>query len=98
MTFPSIIPVHQIGDLVKSNEIIAEIEGVPVKTKLSGVLRGLIYSDTRVTKGMKVGDIDPRGIREYCFTVSDKALSVGGGNDGPGLWYYGGNRNRRGLY
>jgi len=74
-----IIPVHQIGDLVKSGEIIAEIESIPLKTKISGVLRGLIYSDTRVTKGMKVGDIDPRGIREYCFTVSDKALSVGGG-------------------
>ena len=43
---------------------------------MSGVLRGLIYPNSQVTEGMKVGDIDPRGIREYCFTVSDKALSV----------------------
>jgi xanthine dehydrogenase accessory factor len=43
------------------------------------VIRGLIYPDTLVSKGMKVGDIDHRGIREYCFTISDKALSVGGG-------------------
>jgi len=27
---------------------------------------------------MKVGDIDPRGVKEYCFTVSDKARSIGG--------------------
>jgi xanthine dehydrogenase accessory factor len=27
---------------------------------------------------MKVGDIDPRGIKEYCFNVSDKARSIGG--------------------
>jgi len=27
---------------------------------------------------MKVGDIDPRGIKKYCFTVSDKARSIGG--------------------
>ena len=33
----------------------------------------------RVKKGMKSGDVDPRGKAEYCTTVSDKALAVGGG-------------------
>jgi xanthine dehydrogenase accessory factor len=28
---------------------------------------------------MKVGDVDPRGVRDDCFTISDKALAVGGG-------------------
>jgi xanthine dehydrogenase accessory factor len=28
---------------------------------------------------MKIGDIDPRAVREHCFLVSDKALAVGGG-------------------
>jgi xanthine dehydrogenase accessory factor len=28
---------------------------------------------------MKIGDLDPRGVQEYCFSVSDKALAVGGG-------------------
>ncbi|NIN67705.1 MAG: molybdenum hydroxylase, partial [Anaerolineae bacterium] len=32
-----------------------------------------------VREGLKVGDIDPRGIREHCFTISDKALAIGGG-------------------
>jgi len=73
-----IVPLHQIGDLVKAGEIIAEVEGIPLKAEISGVLRGLIYPQSWVTKGMKVGDIDPRGIREYCFTVSDKARSIGG--------------------
>ncbi len=73
-----IIPLHKIGDLVRAGEVIAEIEGVPLKAEISGVLRGLIYPESWVTKGMKVGDIDPRGIREYCFTVSDKARSLGG--------------------
>ena len=73
-----IIPLHKIGDPVKAGEVIAEVEGVPLKAEISGVLRGLIYPESRVTKGMKVGDIDPRGIREYCFTVSDKARSIGG--------------------
>ena len=73
-----IIPLHKIGDLVKTEEVIAEIGGVPLKAEISGVLRGLIYPQSWVTRGMKVGDIDPRGIREYCFTVSDKARSLGG--------------------
>jgi xanthine dehydrogenase accessory factor len=28
---------------------------------------------------MKIGDLDPRANREHCFTISDKALAVGGG-------------------
>ena len=74
-----IVPLHQIGDLVKAGEIIAEVEGVPLNAEISGVLRGLIYPQSVVARGMKVGDIDPRGIREFCFTVSDKARSLGGG-------------------
>ena len=73
-----IIPLHKIGDLMKAGEVIAEVEGVPLKAEISGILRGLIYPQSWVTKGMKIGDIDPRGIKEYCFTVSDKARSIGG--------------------
>ena len=73
-----IIPLHNIGDIVEVGEVIAEVKGVSLKTEISGVLRGLIYPQSWVTRGMKVGDIDPRGTREYCFTVSDKARSIGG--------------------
>ena len=73
-----ITPLHSIGDMVKAGEVIAEVGGVPLKAEISGVLRGLIYPESRVTKGMKVGDIDPREVREYYFTVSDKARSIGG--------------------
>jgi xanthine dehydrogenase accessory factor len=31
-----------------------------------------------VRKGLKIGDIDPRGMKSYCYTISDKALAVGG--------------------
>ena len=74
-----IMPLHKIGDLVKLDEVVAEVAGVPLKAEISGVLRGLIYTRTQVTRGMKVGDIDPRGIKDHCFTVSDKARSIGGG-------------------
>ncbi len=38
----------------------------------------MIHPGLEVSKGLKVGDVDPRDNREYCFLVSDKALAVGG--------------------
>ncbi len=28
---------------------------------------------------MKIGAVDPQAAREHCFTVSEKALAIGGG-------------------
>ena len=43
------------------------------------MLRGLIRPGLRVTKGLKIGDVDPRNDLSACFLVSDKALAIGGG-------------------
>jgi xanthine dehydrogenase accessory factor len=43
------------------------------------VLRGLLFDGFSVQAGLKVGDVDPRGVAENCFLISDKALAVGGG-------------------
>lgn len=69
----------KIGDIVKKDEIIAEIEGIPVKSKLDGALRGLIREGTFVKKGLKIADTDPRGKVDYCYEISDKARAIGGG-------------------
>jgi xanthine dehydrogenase accessory factor len=50
-----------------------------VVAQIDGVLRGLLADGLSVMEGMKVGDVDPRGIRDHCFTISDKALAIGGG-------------------
>ncbi len=52
---------------------------MPVLSELDGVVRGLLPEGTPVFQGMKSGDVDPRGIRDYCFTISDKARAIGGG-------------------
>lgn len=75
----SVMPVHSIGDRVVAGETVAEISGIPVHAQINGVLRGLIHPSVTVTRGMKIGDIDPSGIHEHCFTISDKALAVAGG-------------------
>jgi xanthine dehydrogenase accessory factor len=69
----------QIGDFVASGEIVARVGALEVAASVNGVLRGILRSGIHVPAGFKIGDIDPRGIREYCFTISDKARSVAGG-------------------
>ena len=50
-----------------------------IRAGIPGVLRGLLADGLLVKEGMKVGDVDPRGVREHCFTISDKARAIGGG-------------------
>lgn len=71
--------VHRIGDTVEEGETIGFVEGQPMKCTISGVLRGVLDNGVSVKKGMKSGDVDPRCKPEYCTTISDKALAVGGG-------------------
>ncbi len=73
------LPVVKIGDRVEAGERVAAVAGLPVLSAVSGVVRGLLPEGTPVHKGMKSGDVDPRGERDYCFTVSDKANAVAGG-------------------
>lgn len=67
-----------IGDLVRAGEVIGQVGTAPVTTRIDGVLRGLIRPGTEVRQGLKIGDVDPRGIAGYCHTVSEKARSLGG--------------------
>ena len=84
--------VH-IGDKVKKGQpmavltkeplpegsIATEKIGTPVLASLTGFVRGLIRNGYRVPQGFKIADIDPRDDeRENCFTISDKARSLGG--------------------
>jgi xanthine dehydrogenase accessory factor len=75
----------RIGDHVEAGQIIAEIQsetgnlGSKIKSPFKGVLRGLIRPGLHVTKGLKIGDVDPRDDPAACYLVSDKALAIGGG-------------------
>ena len=69
-----------IGEHVEEGQVVAAIgEGYSVLSPLPGVLRGLIREGIHVTKGLKIGDVDPRDDASACYLVSDKALAIGGG-------------------
>ena len=81
--------VRKISDLVEAGETIAvirttnpsgDVDYVEVKSKIKGVLRGLIRDGYPVTRGFKIADVDPREAeRKNCFTISDKARCMAGG-------------------
>lgn len=68
-----------IGDLVRKGQLVGYSSGIPIYAQVDGVVRGLLQDGVAVEKGMKSGDIDPRGVVENCFTISDKATAIGGG-------------------
>lgn len=83
--------IRQIGDIVEKGEEIARIyekmteDGtfsgsyVSVEASISGMIRGFIREGYHFQKGFKIADIDPRESElANCFTISDKARSIGG--------------------
>ena len=72
-------PLVEIGDEVEEGDLIARIDETEIRAQLSGIVRGIIYPGITVWEKLKIMDIDPRGNRNHCFTVSDKATALGGG-------------------
>lgn len=73
---------HQLADIgarVQAGDVVGEVNGKPMACTIAGVIRGMLADGTPVYKGMKSGDVDPRGEFSYCYTASDKAIAIGGG-------------------
>lgn len=74
--------LHQIGDRVVAGEVIGRVltaaAARDVTARIDGVLRGILHDGLPVTAHLKVADVDPRGVVENCFTISDKAWAMGG--------------------
>lgn len=72
--------VKDIGCQVETGELLATIDNNPVTAPFSGIVRGMIRDQSRVLKGLKIADIDPRSAEwKNCYTLSDKARCISGG-------------------
>lgn len=67
-----------IGQRVEKGEQVALVDSQPVVAQVGGILRGLIRPQSQVWKGLKVGDVDPRGEEAFVHTISEKARALGG--------------------
>ena len=63
----------------EDDAVVARVDGDQIHARIGGVLRGLLKDGIAVEEGIKAGDIDPRGEREYCYLISDKARAIAGG-------------------
>lgn len=70
--------LRKIGDQVVAGDVLGSVNSIEIKAGIEGVVRGLLRDNTWVGEKVKIGDIDPRGKVEYCFTVSEKARTLGG--------------------
>jgi xanthine dehydrogenase accessory factor len=71
--------LRAIGDLIATGEPVAKVNGELIKAEISGQIRGLLRNGIPVEQGVKAGDIDPRGERGYCDSISDKSRAIAGG-------------------
>jgi xanthine dehydrogenase accessory factor len=68
-----------IGDQIKTEDVLGDVDGQVIRASFNGILRGMIMNGLRVTAGMKIGDLDPRGDERLTRYVSEKSLAIGGG-------------------
>lgn len=68
-----------IGERVREGQLLGDVAGLPITAPFEGVVRGLIAPGTDVPAGLKIGDVDPREDVSAAFTISEKALAIGGG-------------------
>ena len=71
--------LRAIGDVIATGEPVANVNGELIKAEISGQIRGLLRNGIQVQQGIKAGDIDPRGERGYCDSISDKSRAIAGG-------------------
>ena len=69
----------EIGDRVREGEPLGDVAGQAIAAPFDGIVRGLIAPGTAVPAALKIGDIDPRDDASAPFTISEKALAIGGG-------------------
>jgi len=73
-----VVCLRRIGDQVNEGEPVLTVSGQPVRAPIDGIVRGLIANGFHARKGLKVGDIDPRGFEDHCYTISDKGRTISG--------------------
>ncbi len=70
---------REIGDSVVAGEVIGWIGDLPLEAPVSGMLRGLIRSGVRVSKGSKLIEVDPVNDKAICKFITDKMRAIGEG-------------------
>ena len=71
--------VREIGDLIAAGDTIAWVNNHPVKAKINGVVRALLRDGVEVYKQTKLGEVDPSGDKQACYTIRPRMRAIAGG-------------------
>ena len=71
--------VREIGDLVVAGDTVVRVGNRPVKAQIDGVLRALLRDGLEVDKQTKLGEIDPSGDKQVCYTIRPRMRAIAGG-------------------
>jgi xanthine dehydrogenase accessory factor len=71
--------VKKMGDLVEGGSVVARVNHQPVTAQIGGVIRALLRDRAEVELGTKLGEIDPRGDPQLCYTIRPRARTIAGG-------------------
>jgi xanthine dehydrogenase accessory factor len=70
---------RDIGEMISAGDVMATVGGEPVEAKIDGIIRAMLRHGTEVTKGTKLGEIDPSGNIEDCYTIRPRVRAIAGG-------------------
>ena len=70
---------REIGDSVVAGEVVGWVGDRPLKAPLSGMLRGLLRSGVRVSKGSKLIEVDPVSDKAICNIIRDRMSTIAEG-------------------
>lgn len=67
----------ELGEIVNEGQVLGTMgENVKLRTPFPGIVRGLIHPTVRLTQGLKIADVDPRGEKINFLSISDKSRSI----------------------
>jgi xanthine dehydrogenase accessory factor len=68
-----------IGDAVLAGDTVGNLNEVPLKAPISGILRGILRNEIKVLANSRLFDIDPLHDKAICYTIRDSMRAVAGG-------------------
>jgi xanthine dehydrogenase accessory factor len=70
---------RNIGDAVLAGDIIGNINDLPLKAPISGVLCGLLRNEAKVLPNAKLAEIDSEHDKSVCFAIRGRTRAIAGG-------------------
>ncbi len=70
---------REIGDSVTAKGVVGQVGNLRLQAPIGGILRGLLRSGVKVSKGTKLIEVDPVNDKAVCYAIRDKMRVIAWG-------------------